>query len=105
MTRVRDPPLSRYGIFLQQQRPIATVRRLRRAPGRALSSRQFQDLAAARIEPVCAVATRLQLDGRLAAAWQVDSVLPARLGQAESAFVDELVMRLGLPPFKAGEEV
>ena len=62
-------------------------------------------MAVARIEPGGAVASRFELEGRLAAARQVDGVEPAWFGQAISAVVGQLVMRLGLPPRKAGEEI
>ena len=62
-------------------------------------------LARARVPPCAPVSTGLKAQGHVAAAREIDGIDLAWLGEAVIAVRRQFVMRVGLPPVKAGEEI
>src|SRR5262249_27385759 len=46
-----------------------------------------------------------QLDSHFSFLWQINGIDLAGLRETERSWIDEFVMRFGLPPFEAGEEL
>src|SRR5438445_9800656 len=91
--------------FLQQQSPVEPAGSLGRSPVAALNRRQRNLFPRERAKPRCFVGSGLQFDGNFALFRQIYGINVAGFREAESAVVDQLVMRLRFPPLEASEEV
>src|ERR1700722_6646101 len=92
-------------LSLEKDGPIIGVGRGRRVPNRTVDGRKVDLFPRRCAEPECAIAAGLELYGDLTALRQIDSVGLAGVGEAVVAVAHQLVVRIGLPPLKTGEEI
>src|SRR5262249_24137379 len=92
-------------LLFQEHGPVTVVRPIRRCPLRPTCRRQYLGLAGPWIEPGGPVLSWLQFNGGLGAAREVDRIDLARLRKAIAAVAHQLIVRVGFPPVKAGEEI
>src|SRR5271156_1115502 len=92
-------------LSLEKDGPIVGVGRGRRVPNRTVDGWKVDLFPGRCAEPKCAVAAGLELHGDLTTLRQIDCVGLAGIGEAVVAVVHQLVVRIGLPPRKAGEEI
>src|SRR5665213_828357 len=97
----------------KEYRPVRPIGRAGRLPVRTLGVRQRNGIPGYRIEPACRIRSGPEVYGRAFSVlgrrddlvWQVDCVDLARLGQAIGPPGDQFIVRVGLPPVEAGEEL
>ena len=98
-----DVPVQR--LICNRNAQSSAPRRLRQRPLRARDRRDGHDFAGDCAEPLRIVRSRPERHRHLTRIGQVDRVDLAGLRQAIRAAVDQFVVRIGLPPFEAGEEI